>query len=56
MDDMTIFDPSTGRRRYRVGDDLEVEDLNDPPVCKHRADLSGIKCSKCGKSLEINNQ
>lgn len=56
MDDMTIIDPKTGAARYRIGKDLEVEDLNDPPRCRHSEDSKTHCCGKCGAQLEINNQ
>lgn len=53
---MTIFNPNTGRTRYRVGEDLKVEDLSDPPVCKHEPDPQKLCCKHCGKITEITNE
>lgn len=46
-DDMTVFDPGNGRKRYRVGPGLEVEDLD---ACTHaEIDPETWRCRACGR-------
>lgn len=47
MDDMTIFNPKSGKDRYRIGEDLQVEDLTKT-VCDHVLDPCSCKCMRCG--------
>jgi hypothetical protein len=47
MDDMTIFNPTTGKDRYRINQDLQVEDLSGP--CPHLVmDPQRYVCTQCG--------
>lgn len=55
MDDVTIFNPRNGKDRYRIGEDLQVEDLvqdlDDPP-CKHKLGPMDERCVRCGRTKQ----